>query len=169
MIRGFSHIAFNVKNMEETLHFYCDLLVMKQKFTLTCKQAYEQLLEDHQGVIPEEFQDFAAFLKGCGDRKWLTYVEMAPHQYIEFFYQYDEKAPLPDFAKAYGYQHFSLEVEDIHGMVEHLKASGIVPDSALSKGVDGTWQCWFHDPDGNSFELMEYTKDSMQLYGNKKE
>ena len=85
MIRGFSHIAFNVKNMEETLHFYCDLLGMKQKFTLTCKQAYEQLLEDHQGVIPEEFQDFAAFLKGCGDRKWLTYVEMAPISTLSFF------------------------------------------------------------------------------------
>ncbi|HIQ99946.1 MAG TPA: VOC family protein [Candidatus Scybalocola faecavium] len=166
MIRGFSHIAFNMKNTEEMLHFYCDILGMKEKFTLTHKQAYDQLLKDHDGNIPEDLKDFEKFLQKMGDRKWLTYVEMAPHQFIEFFYQYDEKAPFPEASRTYGYQHFSLEVDDIHAMVDHLVAQGLVPDSYLSKGVDGTWQCWFHDPDGNPFELMEYTKDSMQLMEN---
>ena len=91
-----SHIGFDVKNMDDMLHFYCDNFGMKQKFTLTFSQAYEQLYRDFGGTIPEELAPFAESLLAKGDRKWLTYLEMAPRQYLEFFYQYEEKEPNPD-------------------------------------------------------------------------
>ncbi len=166
MIKGISHLGFDVKDMDAILHFYCDLLGMKKKFTLTFSQAYEKLLDDCAGTIPEELNEFAAMLKKRGTEKWLTYLEMSPHQYLEFFYQYEEKEEMPKMEKAYGYQHFSLEVEDIRAVLSNLEKNGVYPDTPLRKGVDGTWQCWLHDPEGNKFELMEYTADSLQITGN---
>jgi len=29
--------------------------------------------------------------------------------------------------------------------------------------MDGSLQAWIKDPDGNDIELMEYTRDSLQL------
>ena len=38
-------------------------------------------------------------------------------------------------------------------------------DSGITLGVDNTWQFWMHDPDGNPFEIMEYTPQSLQVVG----
>ena len=46
-----------------------------------------------------------------------------------------------------------------------MKAAGIEPDTDISKGPSGTYQQWYHDPDGNKFEVMQYTEDSWQLRG----
>lgn len=33
-------------------------------------------------------------------------------------------------------------------------------------GQSETWQMWIHDPDGNKFEIMQYTDKSLQHHGN---
>ena len=38
-------------------------------------------------------------------------------------------------------------------------------DSEIELGLENTWVFWMHDPDGNKFEIMEYTKDSYQVVG----
>ena len=48
---------------------------------------------------------------------------------------------------------------------EELASRGVKPDTAISKGPSGTYQQWYHDPDGNRFELMQYTEDSYQVIG----
>lgn len=168
-MRAISHIGFDVKNMDAMIQFYCSNFDMKEKFTLTFRQMYEKLLSDYDGEIPKDLTPIAEELSEKGEKSWLTYLEYAPRQYLEFFYQYDRKQLQPDLGIFYGYQHFSLEVDDIHATLERLKANGVTPDSPLRLGVEGTWQCWLHDPDGNRFEIMEYTDESLQLKGNKKE
>ena len=165
-MRAISHIGFDVENMDEMIRFYCSNFGMKVKFTLTFRQMYEKLAEDYGGEIPEELKPLEQELMEKGEKPWLTYLEYAPRQYLEFFYQYDRKRPQPDLEQCYGYQHFSLEVDDIHVILERLEANGITPDTPLRFGVDGTWQCWLHDPDGNRFEIMEYSRDSLQLKEN---
>jgi lactoylglutathione lyase len=60
------------------------------------------------------------------------------------------------------YQHFCLEVEDLEGYCQMLRSKNI-PVTDISVGLDNSKQAWIKDPDGNSIELMEYTKDSLQL------
>ena len=38
-----------------------------------------------------------------------------------------------------------------------------IPVTEIAVGIDGSKECWIKDPDGNDIELMEYTRDSMQL------
>ena len=39
-------------------------------------------------------------------------------------------------------------------------------ETGISLGMDKTYQMWMHDPEGNRFELMEYTDESYRLHGN---
>jgi hypothetical protein len=42
---------------------------------------------------------------------------------------------------------------------------GIWAVSAEKLGCDDTWQIWLKDPDGNAFEVHQYTPKSMQFTG----
>lgn len=48
---------------------------------------------------------------------------------------------------------------------ELLEGRGLAFDTEPSKGPSGTWQMWAHDPDGNMFEVMQFTEDSYQVVG----
>lgn len=165
MIKGISHIGFDVKNMEAMLDFYCNALGMKKKFSMTFSQALRKMQSEPQAEMNEELTEFMQYLGQMGDKEWFVYLEMAPNQLIELFYQYGEKKELPDIKQYYGYQHFSLEVDNIHELWDRVCQYGIKPDSPIRKGVDGTYQFWLTDPDGNHFEVMEYTKESLQITG----
>ena len=49
--------------------------------------------------------------------------------------------------------------------VKAVKA-GVDIDIEPNKGQSETWQMWIHDPDGNKFEIMQYTDKSLQFKGN---
>ena len=49
---------------------------------------------------------------------------------------------------------------------EELVKAGIEIDIEPNKGQSETWQMWIHDPDGNKFEIMQYTDKSLQHHGN---
>ncbi|OGF47472.1 MAG: hypothetical protein A2452_03045 [Candidatus Firestonebacteria bacterium RIFOXYC2_FULL_39_67] len=38
MIKAFAHICFNVSNLEESIHFYCDILGLKRGFDFVDKK-----------------------------------------------------------------------------------------------------------------------------------
>lgn len=57
-------------------------------------------------------------------------------------------------------------VDDIHEAREELVKAGIEIDIEPNKGQSETWQMWIHDPDGNKFEIMQYTDKSLQHHGN---
>ena len=48
---------------------------------------------------------------------------------------------------------------------EQLVAAGVVPDTEISKGPSETYQFWVSDPDGNKFEIMQFTDKSYQVVG----
>ena len=39
-------------------------------------------------------------------------------------------------------------------------------DTPITKGPSETYQMWLHDPDGNKFEIMQFTDKSIQVVGN---
>ena len=68
------------------------------------------------------------------------FIELAPGQYLELFPKADHR--------------------------EELVKAGIEIDIEPNKGQSETWQMWIHDPDGNKFEIMQYTDKSLQHHGN---
>ncbi|MCL2182323.1 MAG: VOC family protein [Chitinispirillia bacterium] len=60
--------------------------------------------------------------------------------------------------------HFCLETGDIDAAARSLSNAGV--DFTPKKlGCDQTYQIWLKDPDGNEFEVHQYTPKSSQLAG----
>ena len=68
-----------------------------------------------------------------------------------------------DYESHYGFRHICIEVSDIKKSRELLIKNGLSPDSEIRRGIDKSYQFWISDPDGNKYELMEYTPVSKQV------
>jgi len=134
MIKGLAHTAYVVKDMEKSLHFYCDILGFKKIFELRRPETNEP---------------------------WIEYLKVKEGQFIELFYG-GEKSNAVDMQTA-GYNHLCLEVDDIHEIAEHLKSKGVTLDVEPKQGLDLNYQCWAKDPDGNRIEFMQMHPDCPQL------
>lgn len=63
-----------------------------------------------------------------------------------------------------GITHYCLETDDIDAFITGAEAKGIAC-TPKELGGCGTWQTWLRDPDGNAFEIHQYTDASMQFSG----
>lgn len=86
-----------------------------------------------------------------------AYLQITPGNYIEIF----EDTSLTQVVNN-GIAHFCLEVESIDTIMAQL-TSAEVSFTPKKLGCDSTWQIWLSDPDGNQFEIHQYTEKSMQL------
>lgn len=93
------------------------------------------------------------------NQPWIVYLEVSKTQFIELFYS---TLSFPR-KEAMSYQHLCLEVEDIFEFEKHIVQTGLILDKPIILGKDHNYQCWMNDPDGNPIEIMQYTKDSLQL------
>lgn len=133
MIKGIGHLAFDVADMERSLHFYCGVLGFKKAFSI----------EDDQG------------------NPWIEYIKVADGQFIELFYGGKQKPERPE--RPVGFSHLCLEVDSIEEIANHLKQNGVPLDVEPQQGKDLNWQCWARDPDGNRIEFMAMHPDSPQM------
>lgn len=101
------------------------------------------------------------------DKKWSVYMQWTEDSFIELFYLMGANKRRIPGKKDLNYTHYSLEVDDIRAFRQQIIARGGAEylDSGITLGVDNTWQFWMHDPDGNPFEIMEYTPESLQVVG----
>jgi catechol 2,3-dioxygenase-like lactoylglutathione lyase family enzyme len=136
MIKGLGHTAYNVSDMDKSLHFYCDVLGFKFLFQL----------KDDNG------------------KPWINYLKVTDHQFVELFFN-GTKAQSRDTSSEVGYNHLCLEVDDINQIADDLKGKGIVLDEEIKQGIDLNYQCWISDPDGNRVELMQFHPNAPQLKG----
>mgnify|MGYP000978759827 FL=1 len=132
MITGIGHLAFTVGNMEESVHFYCDILGFKKAFELNNDKG----------------------------EPWIVYIKVTEGQFIELFYGRQAKVEIP--SKMIGYSHLCLAVDDIYKAADTLKEKGITLDAEPKQGKDLNYQCWAKDPDGNRIEFMQISPDSLQ-------
>lgn len=131
MITGIGHPAFRITALEPALNFYCGKLGFREAFRL-----------DRDGE----------------PSPWIVYVQVAPGQFIELFPGAPDVAPQP--GKGGGYNHFSLGVDDMDTTLQQLRDRGLEITGAATQGLDGNWQYWITDPDGNRIELMQIMADS---------
>ncbi|MCR8633999.1 VOC family protein [Paenibacillus radicis (ex Xue et al. 2023)] len=133
MIKRLGHIALTVEDMEQSLHFYCNILGFQKLFELQDKD----------------------------DQPWIQYLKVCEGQFIELFYGGLNK--VEPVQKPIGYNHLCLEVDDIHEIANHLKANGVTLDVEPKMGKDTNYQCWAKDPDGNRIEFMQLMPGAPQL------
>ena len=154
-----TQVAFQIKDEINMENFYCKGLGLKKAYTLTFEK-FAEFLEKVNDVDPA----FLNQLKMSGEKAFIDYIEVAPHQYIELFHNFGgEKKELKNLTDFYGYQHLCLEVSDIYKAWDAVVYNGIKPKTEISLGVDGAYQFWIVDPDGNELELMQYTDSAKQL------
>ena len=140
MIRRLAHLCLTTNDLDRLILFYRDQLGLTVKFRFAAAD----------GSI------FGA------------YVAMGDTTFVEFFDQAgaakqwgDGSTPGP-LTEGSRYGHFCLEVAGLSALREQLIARG-VEVGAIRTGMDGSFQAWLADPDGNRIELMEYTHASAQL------
>ncbi len=161
LARYTTQVAYQVRAGAKMKKFYCEGLGMKNILTRT----YFDLLNSmEQNGMARNNPAMVQGMRALGNLPWIDFLEVAPHQYIELFYSYgskkkEERNLLPYF----GYQHICLEVADIHEAWNAVINNGLVPDTQINLGADGSWQFWLVDPDGNRLEMMEYAAGAKQL------
>ncbi|OJU17219.1 MAG: hypothetical protein BGN88_03965 [Clostridiales bacterium 43-6] len=97
-------------------------------------------------------------LKNDDGEIWIQYIKVAHGQFIEFF-------PETAGGKWYddmNYRHIALHTDNIHEDVERLRSLGVKINVEVTEGLDGSFQAWVNDPDGNPIELMQLTEKSLQ-------
>lgn len=149
------HLAFYTGDMEAMRDFYVNKLGLTEKIIMR----YEAYKGNEKRKAWAE--------KAETDPQGIAYlwIELAPGQYMELFPAYEKKEnPLEE--NTAGYSHYALMVDDIFKAREELVNHGVEIDIEPNKGQSETWQMWIHDPDGNKFEIMQYTDNSLQFKGN---
>lgn len=143
------HLGFNCKDLDKSIAFYRDIMGCKEKFTLT-----------YRDFLGEKAQELA-------DERWIVYMEWQEGYFIELFNTIGAVNPRIPTNQDLNYTHFAMVVEDLPAFRELLLSRGAEEyiDTGITLGCDHTWQMWMHDPDGNKFEIMQYTPKSFQLVG----
>ena len=149
------HISFYTTQLDKMVDFYTNVLGAKQKVIVRYKEYLSH---------PERKAMYQKALTSPDDI-FYTYLELAPGQFIELFPAAPDQKPHRSWNEAADYSHFALTVPDIHEASRILQQRGLKPDTAISQGPSHTYQQWFHDPDGNKFELMQLTDQSWQVTG----
>lgn len=132
-IVGLTHVAIKVADLDRTLDFYVN------------KLGFAEMLRLH---------------KDDGD-VWLVYLRITDDQFLEVFPGAEgDRAP---GWNANGMNHLCLAIDDVNALVAELEAAGIPLLLPPKRALDGNWQAWIEDPDGNRIELMQMDPDSLQL------
>jgi lactoylglutathione lyase len=131
-IKSLAHAALKVKDLDRSLAFYRDTLGFKEMMRIN----------NEDGSL------------------LLVYLRMTDTQFIEIF-PGGEGDVAPGW-NANAINHFCLEVDDIQATAVALRERNIAFLHEPRMGLDGNWQCWIGDPDGNRIEFMQMMPGCMQ-------
>lgn len=134
-ISAIAHVALKVKDLDRSLDFYAGKLGFREMMRLDKPDG--------------------------GPGVWLVYLRITDDQYLELF-------PDGEGDRAPGWNdtainHVCLGVDDLDATLAHLEEVGIPLLLPKKMAVDGNWQAWIEDPDGNRIELMQMMPGCLQL------
>ena len=148
------HVTFFTEDMDAMRAFYEEKLGGTVKIVTRAKVYLNREGHPYQKIAQEDPEKII-----------IMYIELAPNQFVELFPATPDQKPRGQWNDSVGYSHFALTVDDIYAAREELEQRGVVFDTEISKGPSETYQMWTHDPDGNMFEIMQFTDKSYQLVG----
>lgn len=153
--KALMHVNLIAKNWDEMVDFYEHKLGLSKVVQVKYQEYANR---------PDRPEQYQKALK-TPDQIMYVYFKINDYQFIELF---PNENNLPDDVKWYqrtGLNHFSLLVDQIDDTYAAFKERQIQTLSAPNKGPSGTWQFWAVDPDGNHFEVQQFTADSYQVRG----
>jgi len=134
---GLSHIAVRVKDLNAARHFYGDLLGYQEAFTVR---------KDHTAVMGgglSQDQVNAIFFK-VNNRQYIVVMpETSPDQ--------------PRYVDA------AIETDNAEGMRTYLKSMSFAVPDKVDKTPTNNLAFHVKDPDGNAYEIMQYTPESLSV------
>jgi len=148
MIKGVQHSSFTVSNLDDALHFFCDLLDLKSSPIMEPKG--ERLTKLYR--LQEVSQRLAVIRTPNNDVIHL----------IEYISPKGERID-PKLCNP-GVAHIAFEVDDIQKMYEDLTAEGVEFNHPPYWGgqkiedIMGWGVCFLKGPDGIPIELMQAPK-----------
>lgn len=154
MVKEIGHVSFKVRDMKASQEFYINNLGFRKCFEI------KRNPEGGEPTPKEVVRDSETY---DNDKLWITYIQAAERQFIELFTMDKGDSDALGKENGIGYLHLALIVEDIHAFREEIASRGTIIDIEPKMGMDGTWQMWIRDPDGNKIECMQYTEKSAQL------
>ena len=155
LFKELGHIAFYTDHMDEMIDFYQNVLGAQQKVVVKYKTYLDR----------DDRPYMQAIARKTPEAVFNIYMELAPGQFVEFFPKAESMVDDGEWNSRAGYNHFALICDDIYATRAELEGRGLAFDTQISRGPSGTYQMWAHDPDGNRFEIMQYTEESYQIMG----
>ena len=145
MIRSVEHFSFTVSNMEESLHFFCDLL----GFQAT-------------PIMEVDDPQVCTIVGMPGARLRISLVSLPQNMKIELIQYLAPEGRPQDLATSNpGVAHIAFEVTGLDQMYQDLSVDELVrfvnpPVWAPGNDGKGTWGvCYLKGPDQITFELIE--------------
>lgn len=142
---GIGHIALRSKSFSEMDKFYTEKLELKKAFEL----------KDEDGNM------------------WITYYKLPNDQFVEVFPEeiklggkiMDDKYVGDNKQSDRSHFHCCFEIDARHEAYRDLEAKGVkfghTDDDSV--GMCGSWCSFVEDPEGNQWELMEFSPISKQI------
>ncbi|WP_026957374.1 lactoylglutathione lyase [Aliagarivorans taiwanensis] len=129
----FLHTMVRVKDVDASLHFYCDLL----GFKLVTRDDYES-------------GRFSLIFLAAPEDYERAKVEKAPC--LELTYNWpDENGESETYTGGRNFGHIAIQVEDIYAACQHLQDNGVVINRPPRDG----YMAFVRSPDGVSVELLQ--------------
>ncbi len=122
------HTMVRVKNLEDSLHFYCSIMGMKEV----------RRIENEKGRFTLVFLAASEDVDAASTSK-------APC--IELTYNWDTE----DYTGGRNFGHLAYEVDDIYAYCQHAMDNGVTINRPPRDGH----MAFFRSPDGISFEILQ--------------
>lgn len=143
MIKALHHTAISVSDLDQSIHFYRDLLGMTLEWRIDHLRS--EALEKVVGLRNVDVS--YAMLSGWGGR-----IEL-----FQYHSPWGQPYPVNKPVSDKGITHIGFQVEDIDGFYERLVAHGIRFNSPPLVIRPGVKAAYFHDPDGVTLEILQYS------------
>jgi catechol 2,3-dioxygenase-like lactoylglutathione lyase family enzyme len=144
MIKSTEHFSFTVSHLEDTLHFFCDILGLKAS-----------------PIAEIDNEDVHKIIKMPGSRLRISIVQTPDNRKIELIEYVKPKGKRIDLKTCNaGVGHIAFLVDDIEKMYNDLIKKGVMFNSAPVWAVgnegNGKWGvCYLKGPDDITLELVE--------------
>ncbi len=160
MIADVLHFSFTVSDLERSIDWYTRVLGLELVHRQRQDNAYTQKLVGIPGAVLEVAQFVVPGVPPARSSHMLELVE-----YVE-----PRGRDLGELAtNSVGCAHLALMVDDIHERYARMAAQGVTfrnaPVAITAGANEGGFACYFHDPDGITFELLQPSPERLRSLG----
>jgi catechol 2,3-dioxygenase-like lactoylglutathione lyase family enzyme len=153
------HFSFTVSDIERSIDWYTNVLGLELVHRQRQDNEYTRALVGFPDAILEVAQFRIPDVTPAHSTHMLELVEYVQAK--------GTHPPLP--TNQIGVAHLAFVVNDIHRRHERMEAAGVAFGSspvAITQGANaGGWSCYFHDPDGITLELLQFSEARMRGLG----